>query len=151
MAITDVVLGWKAGSTGRNVVVALLHVAFLPLVIGLIPFWFAYIVYANRGGAAQKLHHLPGIGASGGVQAGAAAFVYIVVLFAVLGTAAAGSRPSVTTDVATTTTTAESGSIAAGATHFDVPATTTVSVDRPHGSFGSANSPFQMTRAPPTR
>lgn len=90
MSIAAKLPGMKPGSTARNLGVGVLYVVTMPLWLFVFPFIVGLFVWRNIYGWAETLDALPGIGSEGGLVAGALAFVYIVVIFAVLGAAFGG-------------------------------------------------------------
>lgn len=89
MAISDHVPLAKAGSTKRNVVVALLYFILLPVVIGLFPFYLLFAIGTNRNGlgdavANSPLGSIPGVG-GGGWSSAVVVFAVTLVAFGAIG------------------------------------------------------------------
>jgi micrococcal nuclease len=105
MALADSVPGMRQGHTLRNAFFIVLAVFFAPVlvitVLAFLPLIAAVGVALDYRGAASRFDVLPGISSAGGVKAGAAAGVYVLVFFAVVG---AGSGSGSDTNNAPTTT-----------------------------------------------
>lgn len=72
-------------STIRNVFVGLLYLFTFPIWFTLLPFLAGFFVWRNSNHWAEVLAPLPGINSTGGLLAGGFAFVYVFVLFGLLG------------------------------------------------------------------
>lgn len=91
MTISEMIPGMKPGATLRNIAFGVVYLFFFPVILPLLPFLVGFFVYRNYGGWATKLSAIPGITTNGGVQSGAVATIYILLVFAVLGAGAGGS------------------------------------------------------------
>lgn len=74
----------RPGATKRNVVVGLLLVPLILVGIALLPVAVGVAAATNYRGAANRLSLLPGISDGGGVLAGAAAFIYMLLAYGAL-------------------------------------------------------------------
>lgn len=81
-----------AGSTGRNVVVGIGYLFTFVIWMVLLPFIAAIFVWRNSYRWAEMFSALLGINARGGLVAEGVAFVYVIVLFGILGAALLSCR-----------------------------------------------------------
>lgn len=85
--------GMKRGKTIRNILISLLYVATIWIWFPLLPLFVGLFVWRNWFDWATMLDRLPGIGPSGGLLSGVFAFLYVVVIFAMIGAAIGGPGP----------------------------------------------------------
>lgn len=148
MALAERIPGFESGNTRRNVVVGLLYLLLLPFVLVLLPVVAALFVGRNMYGWAEALDRLPGIEAAGGAKPAAVAFVYALVLVAIIGTAFGGAgdtadepdgdlAPDGGTTDATGTETADGDEQASSPTNSPTPAAT----DSPTASPTATDEP----------
>lgn len=88
MAVLETIPGMQPGQTKRNLAVATGYILLFPLILAVglltIPFVAGYAVGQNRNGLAERFDRLPGISSTGGITAGFAAFVYVVIAMTIL-------------------------------------------------------------------
>lgn len=96
MSLQDHIPGIGSGNTSRNAIVVVIYLLLLPIVVILLPFYAFYAISTNRNGigdtvAKSPAGKLPWLG-DGGWKAGAASFLYLVVLIMILGAVVPGSN-----------------------------------------------------------
>lgn len=100
MGVTDRIPGMVPGQTRRNIALGLLYLCLLPFIVAAIPLYLFFAVGTNRYNLADRLANsplsrLPGLD-RGGWTAGAATFVYVLVVFALVGAAVPSETPDAT-------------------------------------------------------